>query len=133
MSDVVPPPQAPCYPDLKGKSALVTGGGSGIGRGICLRLGAEGMCVFLCGRTEKTIQETAELVRAEEARPCPSSQTCLDLEQIERLFKQLYVVCKSLDLLVHNAAKKGGGPLGRTLTWTCGGRSWRPTSTAPFF
>ena len=111
MSDVIRPPQAPCYPDLKGKSALVTGGGSGIGRGICLRLGAEGMRVFLCGRTEKTIQETAELVRAEGGEAMPFVADLSQPEQIERLFKQLYVVCKSLDLLVHNAAKKGGGPL----------------------
>ncbi|MGD1002404.1 MAG: SDR family oxidoreductase [Candidatus Brocadiia bacterium] len=61
MSDVIRPPQGPCDPDLKGQSALVTGGGSGIGRGICLRLGAEGMRVFLCGRSEKDLQETAEL------------------------------------------------------------------------
>ena len=32
-------------------------------------------------------------------------------EQIEALFKQLYGACESLDLLVHNAAKKDGGPL----------------------
>jgi 3-oxoacyl-[acyl-carrier protein] reductase len=113
MSDVIHPPQGPCYSDLKGKSALVTGGGSGIGRGICLRLGAEGMRVFLCGRTERTLQETAELVRAEGGEAAHFAADLSQPEQIEGLFKQLYGVCESLDLLVHNAARKGGGPLER--------------------
>jgi 3-oxoacyl-[acyl-carrier protein] reductase len=120
MSDVIHPPQGPCYPDLKGKSALVTGGGSGIGRGICLRLGAEGMRVFLCGRTEKTLQETAELVRAGGGEALHFVADLSQPEQIEGLFKQLYGACESLDLLVHNAAKQGGGPL-----QTLGLDSWR--------
>jgi 3-oxoacyl-[acyl-carrier protein] reductase len=111
MSDVIRPPQGPCYPDLKGKSALVTGGGSGIGRGICLRLGAEGMRVFLCGRTEKTLQETAELVRAGGGEAVHFVADLSQPDQIEGLFKQLYDACESLDLLVHNAAIKDGGPL----------------------
>ena len=131
MADVIRPPQGPCYPDLKGKSALVTGGGTGIGRGICLRLGAEGMRVFLCGRTEKNLQETAELVRAGGGEAAHFVADLSQPEQIEELFKRFRGECESLDLLVHNAARKDGGPL-QTLDWTRGGRSWRPTSTAPF-
>jgi 3-oxoacyl-[acyl-carrier protein] reductase len=116
MSDVIRPPQGPCYPDLKGKSALVTGGGSGIGRGICLRLGVEGMRVFLCGRTEKALQETAELVRAGGGEAAHFVADLSQPEQIEALFKRLYGACESLDLLVHNAARKDGGPL-QMLDW----------------
>jgi 3-oxoacyl-[acyl-carrier protein] reductase len=111
MSDVIRPPQGACYPDLKGKSALVTGGGTGIGRGICLRLGAEGMRVFLSGRTEKTLRETAEMVRAGGGEAVHIVADLSQPEQIERLFRQLHGACESLDLLVHNAAIKDGGPL----------------------
>ena len=64
MADVFHQPKGPCYPDLQGKIALVTGGGSGIGRGICMRLAAEGMRIYLCGRTRETLDETAARISA---------------------------------------------------------------------
>ena len=111
MPDVIHPPQGHCYADLKGKKALVTGGGSGIGRGICLRLAAEGMRVFLCGRRGQNLQETAELVRAAGGDATPIVTDLSQPEQIEALFKQIHGACDALDLVVHNAAKMGGGPL----------------------
>ena len=38
--------------ELEGLSILVTGGGTGIGAGIALRLALEGGWVTICGRTE---------------------------------------------------------------------------------
>jgi len=111
MSDVIHTPQGPCYSDLKGKTVLVTGGGRGIGRGICQRLAAEGMRVFLCGRTEATLKETAELVRAAGGEAVPIVADLVQPEQIEALFKQIYGACEALDVLVHNAAKMDGGTL----------------------
>ena len=59
MDGMFRPPQGPCYRDLDGKTAIVTGGGSGIGLGISRRLAAEGMRVFLCGRREEVLKEAA--------------------------------------------------------------------------
>lgn len=44
-----------------GKSALVTGGGSGIGRASALALAAEGALVTVAGRTTETLKETVRL------------------------------------------------------------------------
>ncbi len=49
---------------LSGKRAIITGGGSGIGRGAALRFAAEGATVLVVGRSPENICETAELVRA---------------------------------------------------------------------
>lgn len=48
---------------LDGKRAIVTGGGSGIGRGSALRFAAEGAAVLVVGRTEDNIAETVAMIR----------------------------------------------------------------------
>ncbi|MGN1336248.1 MAG: SDR family NAD(P)-dependent oxidoreductase [Limosilactobacillus mucosae] len=47
------------YSDLQGKVAVVTGGNSGIGRGIAERFAEEGAHVVITGRNEKTLKEVA--------------------------------------------------------------------------
>ena len=52
--------------------AIVTGGGSGMGRGVALRFGSLGTKVVVVGRSRDNIEETVALVRANggEARSC---------------------------------------------------------------
>lgn len=49
---------------FNGKTALVTGGGSGIGKGAPLRLTEGGAFVALLGRTEAELEEVLEEIRA---------------------------------------------------------------------
>ena len=48
---------------IKGKIALVTGGGAGIGAMIAEGLLEAGAKVYICGRTEKTLRDTAERLK----------------------------------------------------------------------
>ena len=57
---------------LTGKTALITGGTSGIGLAIARRLLGEGVKVFICGRDEAKLAEAlAELVALGETQARP--------------------------------------------------------------
>jgi len=114
MAQMFRPPQGPCFSDLQGKVALVTGGGSGIGRGISHRLAAEGMQVFLCGRTEERLAKTAEDIRDSGGRATPVVADISREDQIADLFGRIREESGALDLLVHNAALVRGKTLAET-------------------
>lgn len=61
---------------FEGKVALVTGGGSGIGRATAVRLAREGAAVAICGRRLDRLEETARLIEDADGR---AAVTSLDL------------------------------------------------------
>jgi NAD(P)-dependent dehydrogenase (short-subunit alcohol dehydrogenase family) len=48
---------------LSNRRAIVTGGGSGIGRASAVRFAQEGAHVFVVGRTADTLDETVETIK----------------------------------------------------------------------
>lgn len=85
-----------------GRQAFITGAGSGIGRGIALRLMALGMDVFGTGRRAEALAETGRLAEGLPGRfrfePC----NVRDTEAIERLVASVGT-SSGIDLLVNNA------------------------------
>jgi citronellol/citronellal dehydrogenase len=86
---------------LDGQVAIVSGGGSGLGRAAALELAALGARVVVCGRRPEPLGETA--ARAEggrvEASPCDIREE----DQVERLVDGVLERHGRIDLLVNNA------------------------------
>ncbi|MGW8848794.1 bifunctional aldolase/short-chain dehydrogenase [Streptomyces xiamenensis] len=100
------PPPAP----LATRVALVTGGGSGIGRATALRLAAEGACVVVADRDEAAARAVAqELGGADRAVAVAVDVT--SEEQIAAAFEAAALAFGGVDLVVNNAGISISKPL----------------------
>ena len=100
------------FDDLTGKTALITGGGRGIGRAVALAYARAGARVAICARTEAELAETRGEIEAAGgnavAIPCDVSQPA----QVERMVRQALEEFGRIDVLVNNAGISGPeGPL----------------------
>jgi NAD(P)-dependent dehydrogenase (short-subunit alcohol dehydrogenase family) len=93
--------RSPLAPDANaGKVALVTGGGTGIGRATALELARTGAKVAVCGRRP----EPLEAVRAELGDDCLAIRTDVrEPEQVGALVEQTLERFGRIDILVNNA------------------------------
>ncbi len=97
--------------ELSGKVALVTGAGSGIGRGIALACADEGMDVILADVQPGTAQAVAVEVEAKEVRALAVDLDVTDAVGYEWLAEQVYAEFGELHLLVNNAGVLTAGPI----------------------
>ncbi len=88
---------------LNGKIAIVTGGGTGIGREIVLAFVEEGAKVVICGRRIEKLQETAASLGASEDKILPLPCDVTDQAQIQGLVKTALNRFGGIDVLVNNA------------------------------
>ena len=95
--------------NLSGKVALVTGAGSGIGRGIALACADEGMHVILADVQEGTAQAVAAEVEAKEVQALPVDLDVTDTVGYEWLAERVYDEFDELNLLINNAGVLTGG------------------------
>lgn len=89
---------------LEGRVAFVTGGGRGIGRGVCLAMAAEGARVGLVDIDGETAAETAEQVREMGGEAVASTGDVASRADCERAIGQTVDAFGGLDVLVNNAA-----------------------------
>jgi NAD(P)-dependent dehydrogenase (short-subunit alcohol dehydrogenase family) len=89
---------------LQGKTALVTGGGRGIGRGAALELARHGAAVAILSRSEAEVAEVAGAISSKGGRALALSADVADFaavtDAVERTARELGPV----DILVNNAA-----------------------------
>jgi NAD(P)-dependent dehydrogenase (short-subunit alcohol dehydrogenase family) len=87
----------------EGKIAVVTGGGSGIGRATAHRLLGAGWNVVLAGRRADMLEETAKLANAPPPRTLCVPTDLRDKAQIDALFDAVKSTYGRIDLLFNNA------------------------------
>jgi 3-oxoacyl-[acyl-carrier protein] reductase len=97
---------------LKDRVALVTGGGSGIGRAIALRFAEEGARVIVNDVKLPKAQETVAAIAAgsEAQRGRALEADVADSGQVRRMFAEIDRDFGSLDILVNNAGIAEGAP-----------------------
>src|SRR5215472_10722757 len=96
---------------LDGKVAIVTGGGSGIGKGIARGLAAEGASVVIAGRRVDVLNGAVGefSVLGLTAAAIPTDVT--DEAQVSALFNGTVERFGRVDILVNNAGAVDGGAL----------------------
>ena len=115
---------------LGGRTAVVTGAGSGIGQGIALALAAEGARLCLVGRTAATLSGTAEAAGDRAETTCYVVDLTDD-DGVLRLGEQLRLDVGPIDVLVHSAGVFAMGEL-ETLPVAEVDRQYRTNVRAPY-
>jgi NAD(P)-dependent dehydrogenase (short-subunit alcohol dehydrogenase family) len=98
------------------KVALLTGAGSGIGRGVSLGLLADGFSVVLAGRRQAQLEETAAQSGAPASRVLVVATDVTDPESVRALFTKTAATFGRLDVLFNNAGIGAPGVLLEDLT-----------------
>ncbi|EGT0643540.1 MULTISPECIES: SDR family oxidoreductase [unclassified Citrobacter] len=96
---------------LRGKRAVITGGGGGFGQALCVWLAREGVEVDFCARRADDIQKTCSIIAAEggiaKGYICDLTQP----ESLSQFSSQLLTSDKPIDILILNAAQWLSGTL----------------------
>ena len=88
---------------LQNKVAIITGGGSGIGRGTAVRFAQEGAKVMITGRRSKPIEDTVNQIKSEGGEASYLSIDVSKTDQVQHMIDQTMSKYGKLDILVNNA------------------------------
>lgn len=100
-------------PIFSGQIALVTGGGSGLGRTMAEELAQLGARVAVVGRTRERLEETTAAIAATNGTALPIVCDIRDAAAVEAMVEQVMATWGGIDILINNAA---GNILAKTET-----------------
>jgi 2-deoxy-D-gluconate 3-dehydrogenase len=108
---------------LDGRSAIVTGGGTGLGRAMALALARAGADIALAGRRPGPLEETASEVRSAGRRALVASTDVTDSAAVAALVVRTVATFGKVDVLLNNAGLVRGQ--GATAIWDVTDEQWR--------
>jgi NADP-dependent 3-hydroxy acid dehydrogenase YdfG len=97
--------------DLSGRTAVVTGASSGIGRAIAERLGGAGAHVVLSGRTESAMKESADRITQAGGSARTVVGDVRDPQAVRALVDAAVAETGRLDIMVNNAGLSHPEPI----------------------
>jgi NAD(P)-dependent dehydrogenase (short-subunit alcohol dehydrogenase family) len=102
---------------LEGKTALITGGGTGIGRATALALAGEGCTVTVAGRTAETLKETVRQIEEAGGQARYAVADVTDEEAVKAAVKVAVGDTGRLDVAVNSAGVDGGNDAHPAITY----------------
>lgn len=97
--------------NLAGKTAIVTGGGSGIGEATAKALAAAGVNVVICGRREASLARVANEIRAAGGAVHTVAADVSHAADVRRVIDATLERFGTVHILINNAGIGGGGEL----------------------
>jgi NAD(P)-dependent dehydrogenase (short-subunit alcohol dehydrogenase family) len=88
---------------LKGRVAVVTGGGTGIGLAIAKRFHREGASVAICGRRQTVLEQASQALEPGGDRVLAVTADVTDESQVQELLSRTVEHYGRIDVLVNNA------------------------------
>ncbi len=88
---------------LKGKNALVTGAGKGIGRALAIALAAEGVNVGLIARTAADLQNVAQELKTFNVRTSIATADVSSIDSVNSAVTKIKSDLGAIDILINNA------------------------------
>lgn len=96
---------------LEGKTAIITGGGIGIGKSISIECARAGADVMLCSRRMEHLESTAEDIRQLGRRALPLTVDVRDPEQVNSVVQRTIEEFGHIDILVNNHGASFRSPI----------------------
>jgi NAD(P)-dependent dehydrogenase (short-subunit alcohol dehydrogenase family) len=109
---------------LQGRTALITGGSSGVGRGIALAMADKGAAIAVAGRRLERLEATVAEIEGRGAKAVAIQCDVNASDDIIRTVDTATTALGHLDVLVHSAQSFNYGPI-RKLTAEDFDESWR--------
>jgi 3-oxoacyl-[acyl-carrier protein] reductase len=93
---------------LDGKTAIITGGGTGIGRSVAVALAREGANVVVCGRRIEPLEETVEAIGEAGGAALAVQADISNDTDVWHLVEATVDAYGAIDILINNAGIGGG-------------------------